>query len=365
MEQRESAIRGCLLGIAVGDAMGSPVDKKTWTEISEDYGPNGLLGYDLVNGSADISSYTQIAAFSCNGLLLGTSRGKYDKLPRYLAMSLREWAKSQQFRGSNTEKTYCWLAQVPQMRRRQCMDTGMLDALGREQLGTPERPAFISDTPCAMTAAVAVGLSYDPEKMTQARLGTLGTYSLAFTHGDRETFLSGAVLAFGIAGILQNPSKKLGDIFLEAAATMEEQFRESYPEEAPRVQQLIAYATDLAKDPELTPLAALSLLGCTTAAQCLAGAIYCAVIHPGNFDEGMIAAVNHSGRSAAVGAITGAILGAKLGADALPEFYLESLEQASILSELATDMSQGKQFMRIFDDDWDQKYNQGTPVNIP
>ena len=66
---------------------------------------------------------------------------------------------------------------------------------------------------------------------------------------------------------------------------------------------------------------------------------------------------------AAVGAVTGAILGAKLGSEALPEFYLESLEQAPILSELACDMAQGKQFMRIFDDDWDQKYNQGMPIN--
>ena len=42
--------------------------------------------------------------------------------------------------------------------------------------------------------------------------------------------------------------------------------------------------------------------------------------------------------------------------------YLESLEQAPILGELACDIAQGKQFMRIFDDDWDQKYNQGMPI---
>lgn len=361
MERREAGIRGCLLGLAVGDAMGLSVDKKSWSEISEDYGPNGLLGYDLANGTAEITSYTQIAAFACNGLLLGTSRGKYDKLPRYLAMSLREWAKSQQFRGTTTEKTFCWLAQVPAMRRRQCMDTRMLDALAREQLGTPEKPVIISDTPGAMTAAVAVGLSYDPEKMTPQQLGVLGTYSLAFTHGDKETFLAGAVLARSIAEILQNPEEKPAELFTRAAQAITEQFGQTYPE-ARQVQQLVAYAIELAKDPELTPLAALSMLGCTTGAQCLAGAVYCAVIHQGNFDEGMISAVNHSGRSAAVGALTGAILGARLGAEALPEFYLESLEQAQLLAELATDMAQGKQFMRIFDDDWDQKYNQGMPV---
>ena len=46
----------------------------------------------------------------------------------------------------------------------------------------------------------------------------------------------------------------------------------------------------------------------------------------------MITAVNHSGYSSAVGAITGAILGAKMGYSALPDFYVESLEPVDALS---------------------------------
>ena len=76
MASRQSLYRGCLLGMAVGDAMGYTVDNKSWQEIREDYGPNGLLGYDLVNGYADVTSYTQLAAFTCNGLLFGMTRGQ-------------------------------------------------------------------------------------------------------------------------------------------------------------------------------------------------------------------------------------------------------------------------------------------------
>ena len=49
MENRENAYRGCLLGLAIGDAMGYTVDRKSWEEIKNDYGPNGLLacGEDL------------------------------------------------------------------------------------------------------------------------------------------------------------------------------------------------------------------------------------------------------------------------------------------------------------------------------
>ena len=56
MDDRLSCYRGCLLGLAVGDAMGYTVDKKSWEEICQDYGPNGLMGYDLVNGYADATS---------------------------------------------------------------------------------------------------------------------------------------------------------------------------------------------------------------------------------------------------------------------------------------------------------------------
>lgn len=360
MQSKIAAYRGCLLGMAVGDAMGYPVDKKSWDEICEDYGPNGLLGYDLVNGSADITSHTQMAAFVCNGLLLGVIRGNPDKYSRFMAMSLREWAKSQQFRGA-TEKTFCWLAQVPEMRRRYCMDTRMLDALNREVLGTPEAPVFQSAFPGALTASVAVGLCHETAKLELPQIGRLGAEAVAYTHGDPEAFLSGAFLAYSIAGILREPQAPIAKVFSSAAEAVQNQFAETYPQ-ADMIKEKVEKALVLTKDPELTPLAAMTLLGCRTAAECIAGAVYASTIHMANFDEAMIAAVNHSGRSCAVGAITGALLGARLGVDALPEFYLESLETADVLSELAEDLAQTRPVTRIFDDSWDQKYSRGVPA---
>ena len=64
MEKNLQAYQGCLLGLAVGDAMGFAIDDKTWEEIQEAYGPNGLLGYDLQHGDyAQISAYTQLTAY--------------------------------------------------------------------------------------------------------------------------------------------------------------------------------------------------------------------------------------------------------------------------------------------------------------
>ena len=117
MGNMQTFYRGALLGMAVGDAMGNTVDNKTLTEICEDYGPNGLLGYDLVNGYADVTSYTQVASFCANGLLLGMTRGqmqgKMAPLVRYVNLALREWSRSQHY--SAPERTFCWLSGQPEL----------------------------------------------------------------------------------------------------------------------------------------------------------------------------------------------------------------------------------------------------------
>lgn len=355
--------RGALMGMAVGDAMGYPVDAKSWEEICQSYGPNGLLGYDLQNDYADITSYTQIAAFVANGLLVGATRARSELYHRYTALAMKEWAKAQQFRGT-TERTHCWVAQVAALRRRMCMDTRMLDALGRDVLGTPDAPTNTANSPGSITAAVAVGLFYDPQRMDSRQIGSLAAQAVALTHGNPETILSGAVAAYVVASVLQDPEKTLPEHLSQSMQNVNRQFCEKFPQAMEAITQKIGQAISLTRDPELTPLAAMTLLGCTTASECLAGAVYACMIHPANFDEAMIVSVNHSGRSSAVGALTGAILGAKLGYDALPEFYLESLEPVDSLEELARDLTTGRQTTRIFDDSWDHKYIQGLPISM-
>ena len=103
-------------------------------------------------------------------------------------------------------------------------------------------------------------------------------------------------------------------------------------------------------------------LGCDSAAQVLAGAVYACLASREDFDAAMITAVNHSGRSAAVGAIVGAILGIRLGEEALPDFYIECLEPAETLRELADDLYTGcpmEKGNKLFDLDWDYKYLHG------
>lgn len=359
MEQNLNAYQGCLMGLAVGDAMGFAIDDKSWQEIQEAYGPNGLLGYDLQQEEyAQISSYTQLTAFLCNGLLLGVTRGKNDWM-RFCRLALQEWSRSQMFH-RDPEKSWCWVSKLPYFRRRYCRDVRMADVVRLESFGTVESPRNRYTAPGAMTAAVAVGMFYNLQRMEPMQVGKLTTDLLALTHGDPTVFLSGAVLAYAIVGILHDTQLPLAQQFRQAITVMENQFGSRYyqaEELAERFKEVIA----MAQGETETPQAVMERLGCTDAAGCLAGAMYACLSAQDDFDTAIVTAVNHSGVSCAVGAITGAIMGAKLGEEALPEFYWESLECSRELGELAKDMICGTPTLGIFDDEWDHKYVQCLP----
>ena len=364
MAVQRSAYRGCLLGLAVGDAMGYTVDNRSWQEIREDYGPNGLLGYDLVNGYADVTSYTQLAAFACNGLLLGMTRGqmlgKMAPLIKYVELAAREWRASQR-PFDRPGRSYCWLTRKAELCRRHCMDTRMLDTLSRQRVGTLETPINNFNGAGGITTAIGVGLYFDKERLNQPEIDRLGAESVALIQGNPSAFLSGAALTHIISRMLWNPKMPLKKAVLEASEAVKEQFGHQYSQ-AYEIATLVRHAITYAESPGLSQVEVMEKLGCDTAAQVLAGAMYACLVSRGDFDAGLIAAVNHSGRSAAVGAITGAILGGRLGEEALPDFYIECLEPAETLRELADDLYTGcpmEAGNKLFDLDWDYKYLHG------
>ena len=361
MALQQTSYRGCLLGMAVGDAMGYTVDNRSWSEIQEDYGPNGLLGYDLVNGYADVTSNTQLAAFTCNGLLFGLTRGqmtgKMAPFIKYIALSSCEWAASQRAYNRPT-RNYCWLPRREEICRRHGMDTRMLETLNRRNLGTLETPTNNHNGAYSLTSAIGVGLFYNKDRMDQWEIDRLGADAVALTYGSPTAFLSGAVLAHIMSKLIRKPTAPLKKVVIEAVEAMKEQFGHQYSQ-ASAIATLLRHAITYSEAPDVRAVEVMEKLGCDNAAQALAGAIYACLVSGTDFDRAMIVAVNHSGRSSVVGAMVGAILGIRLGEEALPEFYIECLEPAEVLRELADDMYTGcpmEKGNKLFDLDWDYKY---------
>ena len=349
MDDLKSAYRGCLLGLAVGDALGEPADKLTWDQIREDFGPQGLMGY--AGDNPRITSHTQLCAFTANGLLLGQTRGqltgKMAPFARYMALAQKEWAKAQRPHSRQPERTYCWVYWVDQLRRRACGDSRMLEMLAADRLGTPEEPINSLDGSGSLTAAVAAGLfGADPAR--------LGAEAVALTYGHSTALLSGAIVADLLHRVIHRRGEALEKLLRESLAAIEEQFSPQFPK-ARTVTAAVAYAMDLG----LKRQGSLEMLVCQTAPQVLAGAAYVLMACGDDFDAAMVMAVNHSGRSANLASLVGAILGARLGERALPEFYVDGLDVVRPLCTLADDLYHG--CPSPMDLDWDRKYIQGEP----
>ncbi|MCD8120993.1 MAG: ADP-ribosylglycohydrolase family protein [Clostridiales bacterium] len=121
------AIRGSLIGGAVGDALGYAIEFWQEDQIFHTYGSNGITEYALVDGKAQISDDTQMTLFTAAGILVGDTRmsmnGNGDKPRTYVAMAYQDWLKTQRsdIHGVNPYKRHTregeisWLLDVPEL----------------------------------------------------------------------------------------------------------------------------------------------------------------------------------------------------------------------------------------------------------
>lgn len=65
LSMRSDKIKGCLIGGAVGDALGYPIEFMSIEQIRYKYGPSGITDYV----DTQISDDTQMTLFTLDGLL--------------------------------------------------------------------------------------------------------------------------------------------------------------------------------------------------------------------------------------------------------------------------------------------------------
>ncbi|MFO0046853.1 MAG: ADP-ribosylglycohydrolase family protein, partial [Armatimonadota bacterium] len=75
-QQAEDKAVGCILGGAIGDALGGPVEFLSLDQIRSKYGPNGIQEFDVAYGKVGaITDDTQMTLFTIEGLIRANVRG--------------------------------------------------------------------------------------------------------------------------------------------------------------------------------------------------------------------------------------------------------------------------------------------------
>lgn len=369
-------IRGGLVGGAIGDALGYPVEFMSWKEIKKRYGTDGIQKYklDFEDGAAVFSDDTQMSLFTANGILLGETyahlKGIQDPVADYVYIAYKEWLRTQKWGADSEQEPRCWLYEIPDLHRDRAPGTTCLSALGTGKKGSTDAPLNHSKGCGGVMRVAPLALHYKPgSDADQRKLDMDGAEIAAITHGHPLGYIPAAILTHIISiGVYGDGKMTLRKAVDEAWAAVRSMFTGTVPAaDLNAMEELITKAEALA-DCEGTDEEHIKAVGDGwTGDEALAIAIYCSLRYPDDFSKAVIAAVNHSGDSDSTGAITGNILGSWLGYHAIEEKWKKDLEMKGILLEMADDLCYGcvmHQGGDYVDEDWVRKYCKGLDLEV-
>lgn len=351
--------QGCLIGGAVGDALGYPVEFMSISQIRAKYGERGISRYELIKGVARISDDTQMTLFTANAALFGFTRIKLRGIgaiwPEYYWMAYRDWYKTQiyasqnEMRSNEHEKPYLWLCGIDELYSRRAPGTTCMNAIENNKMGTIEDPINNSKGCGGVMRVAPVGLFHRLLDANEHRPDWGHSYSsddeivltgarvAALTHGHPLGYITAGTFSYLIADIVKDERPKRLQACVERSIQITKQ---CFPDSAgcDYLCQLLERAVNFACQ-NIEDVLAIDLLGQGwVAEEALAIAVYCALKYCDDFERAIVAAVNHSGDSDSTGAICGNILGAYLGLSAIPLYYIEKLEIGDVILDIANDL---------------------------
>ncbi len=354
--------RGCLIGGAVGDALGYPVEFMKSRRIIREYGKTGITEYDLYNGTALISDDTQMTMFTATGLLYGTTRGMLRGImgpyQEYIRSHYKDWYRTQteHFPLPN-ERRYSWLVNVPELFHRRAPGNTCMAALAGQADGSIGNPINQSKGCGGVMRVAPIGLYLAGKRYSVEQSDTIGAEAAAITHGHELGWLPAAALVHVIRHLAEHETGSVHEAVQDMCSVLPHVFPDA--QKMDEFLSLIRKAVTLAET-DISDLSGIDRIGSGWAGdEALAISIYCALKHPFSFEDAVVASVNHSGDSDSTGAITGNIMGAALGLSSIPQKYLTNLELRNVISELADDLyndCQMSEYEEYRDPIWLAKY---------
>ena len=329
--------RGCLLGGAVGDALGAPLQFFSRDDILLQYGDDGLLDYAPIYGrTGAITDDTQLAMFTAEGLLryrVASANGEQPHVLNFVHCADLRWLATQSSTTPATQERSFLLSERGMYARRAARDS-FAAALSRySKIGesVAENRSQFGVGLCRI-APLALHLVSDERKFwgeaVRTEMFALSVNVCALSDGHPNGKMAGGVLGLLLLGLLYGHSPEA------CLARIEEQLRQEY--DSDRLRRVIDRVRELANSEPCSPAAIESLAGDSMALDLLSVALYC-LLCAEDFSSALRLAINHSGLSDSCGALTGQLLGARRGCSDIPQHFLRGLEHRELLDCLAAD----------------------------
>jgi ADP-ribosyl-[dinitrogen reductase] hydrolase len=336
----ESRIVGCLLGGAIGDALGAPLEFLRLDEIRARFGPDGLRDLAPAYGKLGaITDDTQMTLFTAEGILRAYVRSVERGIchpPSCVHHAYFRWARTQDLPmnaeiASSDNWPDGWLVKERSLWSRRApgntclaaltaaIKTGDLPANNSKGCGTVMRVAPVGLT-CVATTSDGHYPAFD-----------FGVEISRLTHGHPTGYLAGGYLAQVIALLMTGVDLR------RAVAGALEPLRSHA--DGGEVRHAVERAVRLA-DAGGEPCAEFveSLGDGWVAEEAVAIAIYCALVAR-DFEHGVLLAANISGDSDSTASITGQLLGTIGGERVLPARWRDKVELHDVIEQVGKDLA--------------------------
>lgn len=299
-------LAGCLLGGALGDALGYPVEFEKVSQMSQDH------DFDKIVGKLIVSDDTQMTLFTANALLL-------DGNLRINTWNCYQGWLETQFKQGKSELSHrpiSWLMEYPEMYASREPGRTCLMTLMRGIPGDLNEPINQSKG-CGALMRVAPLAFIDREDPYSVAIE-----NSALTHGHQMSHIASAALV----GLLRYISE--GETLCDSVSLMRQDIKRIFMGslEVKVFDDLLQQAI-LASEKDFDDMEIISRLGeGWVAEETLAIALYCSLKYSNDLKKALRVAVLHDGDSDSTGSVTGQILGTLLGAKKLPQEEIKRLD---------------------------------------
>ncbi len=325
-----SRYEGCLLGGAIGDAYGAPVEFMKLKRIKKLFGEKGLTKLIANNkyGGIRFTDDTQLTLFTADGLLRSAVKdGKVSYPPDYDTMfaSYRNWYK---VCCQNKDVKNGWISKIKGLRGEKCSGKTIMSTLSQAKKGSLSHPINQSKSCGGVMRSAPIGLMYNknPEEAFDVAVN-----ATALTHGHPISYLAAGVYAAMIANLVNGES-----IYDSITNSMQILRKQEHSEE---LCEIIDKAIDLAFNDQIEPQVAMKELGHGwDADEAVAMAVYASLKTPNNYEQVLINSINHDGDSDTVASIAGGIVGTALGIEKIPSHLRKKVAMERVIIDVARDL---------------------------
>lgn len=337
MEKMREQFIGCLLGGAIGDALGYPIEFLDLNEIYDKYGINGIenLEVNIILGKSLISDDTQMTLFTVEGILnseMKRKNGEDVSIQKCTFDSYERWLYTQGYALSDEyndliEECNSQLFKHKELFSQRAPGNSCIMSLLHikdNNFGTIENHINRSKGCGGVMRTAPAGLYYINKNK---KAFDLGCDLAAITHGHPTGYLSAGALSSIISDLC------VGITIEEAVENAIEILKNMDRNE--EILNALNMAVLLVKDGNPNSEKLSQLGKGWIGEEALAIAIYCALSYPDDFEKAVKLSVNHSGDSDSTGAICGNIMGAKLGVKSIPKNWIDKLELSDLIEEMA------------------------------